>query len=84
MDAAINLVCYLHHTQELFVKYTRAPTRNGNNPHVYETDWSHRKSIEERLRATKPDAVPTSAEVYVDADYAGTNLPDEVLQVCQR
>ncbi len=36
MDAVINLVCYLYHTQDLFVQYTRAP--NGNNPHVYEKD----------------------------------------------
>ena len=72
MEAAINLVCYLYHTQDLFVQYTRAP--NGNNPHVYEKDWSHRKSIEERLRATKPEAVPMSAEVYVDADYAGDHF----------
>jgi hypothetical protein len=57
MEAVINLVYYLYHIQDLFVQYTRAP--NGNNPHVYEKDWSHRKSIEERLRATKPEAVPT-------------------------
>ena len=36
METAINLVCYLYHTQDLFVQYTRAP--NGNNPHVYEKD----------------------------------------------
>jgi hypothetical protein len=72
MDAAINLVCYLYHTQDLFIQYTRAP--NGNDPHVYEKDWSQRKSIEERLRATKPEAVPMSAEVYIDADYAGDHF----------
>jgi hypothetical protein len=44
MDAVINLVCYLYHTQDLFIQYTRAP--NGNDPHVYEKDWSQQKSIE--------------------------------------
>jgi hypothetical protein len=82
MEAVIDLVCYLYHIQDLFVQYTRAP--NGNNPHVYEKGWSHRKFIEERLRATKPGAVPT---VYRQKSTLmpitrGTTLPDEVLQVC--
>ncbi len=69
MHATLNLVCYLNHTHEMFSQYTRAP--NGNNLHVYEKDRSQRKSIEERLCATKPEAVPMSTEVYIDPDYAG-------------
>ena len=69
MEAAINLVNYLFNTQDMYIQYKRST--NGNNPQVYEKDWSPRKSMEERLRASQPDGVPMSADVYVDADYAG-------------
>ena len=69
MEAAINLVNYLYTTQYHFIQYTRSA--NGNNPQIYEKDWSRRKSIEERLQASQPEGVPMSADTYVDADYAG-------------
>jgi hypothetical protein len=69
MEAAINLVNYLYHSRNLFIQYTRSGS--GNEPELFEKDWSHRKSIEERLRASKPESASDSPDLYVDADYAG-------------
>ena len=69
MDAAINLVNYLYNSRNLFIQYTR--TDRGNEPAVYQKDWSVRKSIEERLKASKPTPLAHSPDIYIDADYAG-------------
>jgi len=68
-EAAVNLVNYLYNSRELFIQYTRSAA--GNVPEVFEKDWSRRKSIEERLRASKPDSSPYSPDLYIDSDYAG-------------
>ena len=69
MEAAINLVNYLFNSQDLYIQYTRSV--QGNDPQVFEKDWSQRKSIEERLRAGKPEGAPHSPDLFIDADYAG-------------
>jgi hypothetical protein len=69
MEAAVNLVSYLYHSQQLFIQYTRS--EGGNVPEVFEAEWNPRKSIEERLRAGKPDGASNSPVTYIDADYAG-------------
>ena len=69
MEAAINLVNYLYHTRNLFIQYSRA--ERGNNPEVFEKDWSQHKSMEGRLRASKPSGTAKSPDLYIDADYAG-------------
>jgi hypothetical protein len=69
MEAAINLVSYLYNSQELFIQYTRSDY--GNVPDIFEKDWSNRKSIEERLQASKPAGVPDYPNTFIDADYAG-------------
>ena len=69
MEAAINLVTYLYYSKNLFIQYTRGS--KGNDPELFEKEWSHRKSIEERLRASKPESAPDSPDLYIDADYAG-------------
>ena len=69
MDAAINLVNYLYNSRHLFIQYTRSD--RGNEPAVYQKDWSVRKSIEERLKASKPTPLAHSPDIYIDADYAG-------------
>jgi hypothetical protein len=71
MEAAINLVNYLFNSQGLYIQYTRSHAGNGNVPEVFEKDWSLRKSIEERLRAGKPDGAPHSPDLFIDSDYAG-------------
>jgi hypothetical protein len=55
MNAAMNLVNYLYNTRHLVIQYTRS--KLGNNPEVFEKDWSIAKSMEERLRA-RPLLVP--------------------------
>jgi hypothetical protein len=69
MEAAINLVNYLYYSKDLFIQYTR--TGKGNNPEIFEKDWSQRKSMEERLRASTPASSAGSPDTYIDADYAG-------------
>ena len=69
MEAAINLVNYLFNSQDLYIQYTRSV--QGNDPQVFEKDWSQRKSIEERLQAGKPEGAPHSPDLFIDADYAG-------------
>ena len=69
LEAAINLVNYLYNSKEHFIQYSRSD--QGNVPELFEKDWSIRKSLEERLRASKPESRPDSADVYIDADYAG-------------
>jgi len=69
MDAAINLVNYLYNSRNLFIQYTRSD--RGNEPAVFQKDWSVRKSIEERLKASKPVPLAHSPDIYIDADYAG-------------
>ena len=69
MGAAINVVNYLNYTQELCIQYTR--NSRGNNPEVFEKDWSVHKSIEERLLPGVPESQPHSPDMFVDADYAG-------------
>ena len=69
MNAAMNLVNYLYNTRHLVIQYTRSEL--GNNPEVFEKDWSISKSMEERLRASTPSGAPNSADLYIDADYAG-------------
>ena len=69
MDAAINLVCYLYHTQELCIRYERSAT--GNVPEVYEKAAHPSKSMEERLRAGTPELSSPSPTYYADADFAG-------------
>jgi len=68
MKAAINLVNYLYNSRNLFIQYSRSG--RGNNPEVSEKDWSQRKSMEERLRASKPTGAAESPDLYIDADYA--------------
>ena len=55
--------------KEHFIQYSRSD--QGNVPERFEKDWSIRKSLEERLRASKPESRPDSADVYIDTDYAG-------------
>jgi hypothetical protein len=69
MEAAINLVNYLYNSRNLFIQYSRA--ERGNNPEVFEKDWSQHKSMEKRLRASKPSGTAESPDLYIDADYAG-------------
>ena len=69
MDAAVNLINYLYNSRDLVIEYKRG--ESGNSPEIYEKDWSPRKSMEERLQASKPDDLPNSADCFVDADYAG-------------
>ena len=69
MEAAINLVNYLFNSQDLYIQYTRSV--QGNDPQVFEKDWSQRKSIEGRLQAGKPEGAPHSPDLFIDADYAG-------------
>ena len=69
MDAAVNLINYLYNSRDLVIEYKRG--ESGNSPEIYEKDWSPRKSMEERLQASKPDELPNSADCFVDADYAG-------------
>ena len=69
MDAAINLINYLYNTRELVVQCKRS--QKGNSPEIFEKDWSARKSMEERLQASKPDGRADSADMFCDADYAG-------------
>ena len=69
MEAAINLVNYLYNSKDYFIQYSRSD--RGNEPELFEKDWSARKSLEERLRANKPESRPDSADVFIDADYAG-------------
>jgi hypothetical protein len=71
MNAAINLVSYLYKTRHLVVQYKRNDAAAGNEPEIYEKEWSPSKSMEERLRASKPAEAPNSADLYIDADYAG-------------
>ena len=63
MEAAINLVNYLFNSQDLYIQYTRSV--QGNDPQVFEKDWSQRKSIEERLQAGKPAGAPHSPNFLI-------------------
>ena len=69
MEASVDLINYLNHTQHLYIQFTRSS--HGNNPEIFEKDWSTHKSIEQRLQAAVPDSQPHSPDMYVDADYAG-------------
>jgi hypothetical protein len=69
MEAAINLVCYLYHTQELCIRYVRSAT--GNVPEVFEKAHHPAKSIENRLRAGTPELSSPSPTYFADADFAG-------------
>jgi len=69
MNAAINLVNYLYNTRHLVIQYKKSD--KGNEPEIFEKEWSPSKSMEERLRASKPAEAPNSADLYIDADYAG-------------
>ena len=69
MEAAINLICYLYHTQELCVRYERSV--KGNEPEVYEKAHRPETSIEDRLQAAHPDLSNPSPTFFADADFAG-------------
>ncbi len=69
MNAAINLVNYLYNTRHLVIRYKR--NDKGNDPEIFEKEWSPSKSMEERLRASKPAEAPNSADLYIETDYAG-------------
>ena len=83
MEAAINLVCYLYHTQNLFVQYTRTrvplmATIPRSMKRIGATDSLLRsacvqQSLKQFLFRQKSTLMPITR---------GTTLPDEVLQAC--
>jgi hypothetical protein len=70
MQAALNLVSYMYHTRDLVIQYRRSEL--GNEPEFYEKGSEViSKTMEERLKASVPEAKPNSPDLYIDADYAG-------------
>jgi hypothetical protein len=69
MEAAINLVNYLYHTQDLCIRYERSAT--GNEPKVYEKAHHPVPSMEDRLKAATPNISDPELHFFTDADFAG-------------
>lgn len=70
MIAARNLVNYLYNSRQLCIRYCRS--KHGNMPDIYEKGSEvAKKTMEERLVASIPIEASNSADMYVDADFAG-------------
>jgi hypothetical protein len=75
MDAAHDLVKYLYSTRDLFIQYTR--DTDGNEPIIYERGapvQTTQRTIEERLKTSKPEERPNEPNLYIDADFAGDKV----------
>ena len=70
MIAARNLVNYLYNSRQLCIRYCRS--KHGNMPDIYEKGSEvAKKTMEERLVASIPKEASNSADMYVDANFAG-------------
>ena len=67
---------YLYGTRDWYIEYTRSST--GNSPIIYEkgeeVEPVKPRTIEERLQASTPSSHPNSADLYIDADFAGDKV----------
>lgn len=75
MEAAHESVKYLYGTREMFIHYTR--DTHGNDPIIYERGSpveTTQRTIEERLKTSKPEERPNEPNLYIDADFAGDKI----------
>ena len=75
LEAAKDLVKYLYSTKSMCIQYTRNSS-GGNDPIIYEKAElvERERTIEERLVASTPSAVPNTPDLFVDADFAGDRI----------
>jgi len=65
----------LYSTRDLFIQYTR--DTDGNEPIIYERGapvQTTQRTIEERLKTSKPEERPNEPNLYIDADFAGDKV----------
>jgi hypothetical protein len=71
-DAAIDLVSYLYATRNWSIQYKRSqPNSDPTNFYQHSEFAGVSRTIDERLKTSKPDDVPNNPDYYADADLAG-------------